>query len=186
MLVLRYSLTNSFLLCFIAALVLGTWPIWAVLGLAILTGGGIDEAIGDDHSQLNDASRFCFDANLYATLPLLMTMTYLLLALIAWGPGLHIDVLSRSATPREPLALVGAVLGTGYFYALAGVTVAHELTHRLGNPVALLWAHCRLRSRSIPHSRAIICRDIIETSAPTATLRPPAAVSMSLHSSCAR
>jgi hypothetical protein len=144
MLVLRYSLTNGFLLCFIAALVLGTWPIWAVLGLAILTGGGIDEAIGDDHSQLNDASRFWFDATLYATLPLLMTMTYLLLALIAWGPGLHIDVLSRSATPREPLALVGAVLGTGYFYALAGVTVAHELIHRLGNPVALLWARLLL------------------------------------------
>jgi len=80
MLVLRYSLTNGFLLCFIAALVLGTWPIWAVLGFAMLTGGGIDEAIGDDHSQLGDASRFCFDANLYATLPMLTTMTYLLVA----------------------------------------------------------------------------------------------------------
>jgi len=33
--------------------------------------------------------------------------------------------------------VIGAVFGTGYFYSLAGVTVAHELTHRLDSPAAL-------------------------------------------------
>jgi hypothetical protein len=143
-LVLRYFLTNVFLLCFVAALMFGTWPIWVILGLAMLTGGGIDEAIGDDHAQLADSGRLFFDANLYATLPLLVTLTCLLLALIAWGPGLGFEGLNRSTAPRESSALVGAVVGTGYFYALAGVTVAHELTHRLGNPAALLSARVLL------------------------------------------
>lgn len=145
-LALRYSITNIFVMCFIVALALGNWPIWAVLGLAMLTGGGVDEAVGDDHSQLGDAGSVFFDVNLYATLPLVMTMTYFLLVLLAWEPSLDLGILSRRIPENsgQSLALVGAVLGTGYFYALAGVTVAHELTHRLGNPVALLWARLLL------------------------------------------
>ena len=47
-------------------------------------------------------------------------------------------------------------MAAGYFYALAGVTVAHELTHRVSNPMALIWAKdfCS-HSRSIHNSRLI-------------------------------
>jgi len=67
---LLYSLPNAFLLCFATALIFGGWPVWVVVALAMLTGGGIDEALGDDESQTGSASGLWLNANLYATLPL--------------------------------------------------------------------------------------------------------------------
>jgi hypothetical protein len=123
----RYSLTNALLLAFIAALAHGGWPIWAAAVLSIMVGGGIDEAVGDDHERIGGGDRLFFDANLYATLPLLMIVTFLLLqSTVAGGSA------------------VGATIGAGYFYALAGVTVAHELTHRVTSPFALVWARALL------------------------------------------
>jgi alkane 1-monooxygenase len=138
-LVLRYSLTNTFLLCFAAALMVGGWPIWAVLALAVLTAGGIDETVGDERSSLGEASRLSLDVNLYATLPLLLTITYFLLALIAWGPTREVAVL-RAPSFGPSLPIVGAIIGTGFLYALAGATVGHELAHRVSSPAALLSA----------------------------------------------
>jgi alkane 1-monooxygenase len=124
----RYALTNALLVAFIAALAHGSWPIWAAAALAILVGGGIDEAIGDEHERIGASGRLFCDANLYATLPLLLIVTYLLL----------------QATVTGGSAVVGAAIGAGYFYALAGVTVAHELTHRVTSPLALVWARALL------------------------------------------
>src|SRR5829696_184941 len=119
-------------MCFILALAFGNWSIWAVLGLAVVTAGGIDEAVGDDQSRLADAGRFFFDVNLYATLPLVISMTYFLLVQLGSRPSLDPGIVSRGIpeNPGKALPLAAAVIGTGYFYALAGVTVAHELTHR--------------------------------------------------------
>ena len=62
------------------------------------------------------------------TLPLLMIITFLLFqAALAGG---------------RPV--VGAAMGAGYFYALAGVTVAHELTHRVTSPLSLMSARALL------------------------------------------
>lgn len=134
-LVLRYGLSNALLLAFIAALAHGGWPIWIVLVLAALTGGVVDEIVGDDGGEVGARGGRFAEANLYATLPLLAAMTWLLLGAVA------------SAAAGQDGAggfLIAAVLGTGYFYALAGVTVAHELTHRVTNPLALLWARILL------------------------------------------
>ena len=50
----------------------------------------------------------------------------------------------RRPTALDSPAIVVAVIGAGYFYALAGVTVAHELTHRVTSPLALFWARALL------------------------------------------
>jgi alkane 1-monooxygenase len=125
----RYALTNTLLLAFIAALAVGGWPIWVVVGSSILIGGAVDEAAGDECEQGGGRGELFFDANLYATLPLLIVVTYLLLGLVASG---------RSA------GAVAAAVGAGYFYALAGATVAHELTHRVTRPLAIASARALL------------------------------------------
>lgn len=120
----RYALTNALLVAFIAALAHGGWTIWAVAALAILVGGSLDEAIGDEHKGIAGGLPLFFDTQLYATLPLLTIVTLLLL----------------QATVAGGSALVAATIGAGYFYALAGVTVAHELTHRVTSPLSLMSA----------------------------------------------
>jgi fatty acid desaturase len=124
----RYALTNALIVAFIAALAHGGWAIWAVAALAILIGGGIDEAVGDEHERSGGAAPLFFDVNLYATLPLLVIITLLLLQVTLAGGS----------------TVVAATIGAGYFYALAGVTVAHELTHRVTSPLALMWARALL------------------------------------------
>jgi hypothetical protein len=135
-LVVRYGLSNALLLAFIAALMHGGWPIWAVLAMALLTGGVIDETIGDDGGEIAGRERAFVETNLYATLPLLTVMTHLLLGSAASA--------AAGQSPAAAPAVIGAVIGTGYFSALAGVTVAHELTHRVSNPLALIWARILL------------------------------------------
>jgi hypothetical protein len=134
-LVLRYGLSNALLLAFIAALAHGGWPIWAVLVLAALTGGIFDETVGDDGGEIGERGQTFVEANLYATLPLLAVMTLLLLRSVGSAAG---------ADGTGGSASIAAILGTGYFYALAGVTVAHELTHRVANPLSLIWARLLL------------------------------------------
>ena len=124
----RYALTNALLIAFIAALAYGGWPIWAVAALAILVGGSLDEAIGDEHEGIGAGHPLFFDIHLYATLPLLMIATFLLF----------------QATVAGGSSVVAATIGAGYFYALAGVTVAHELTHRVTSPLALMSARALL------------------------------------------
>jgi fatty acid desaturase len=124
----RYALTNALLVAFIAALAYGGWLIWAVAGLAILIGGLIDEAVGDEHERIGGERPLFFDVNLHATLPLLMIVTFLLF----------------QATVVGGSPVIAATIGAGYFYALAGVTVAHELTHRVTSPLSLVSARALL------------------------------------------
>jgi fatty acid desaturase len=122
---LRYMLTNLLLVSFVAALLTGGWVIWVPIILAMLVGGPIDELVGDDASPAQRGwARFC-DFNLYATLPLLAMIT----GLLFW----------HAAHSSGWAALLGATIGAGYFYALAGVTVAHELIHRTTSNFACLW-----------------------------------------------
>ena len=166
--VMRYGLCNALLLAFIATLVHGGWLIWAVIALAALTGGVVDEAAGDDGKRIAGPERAFVEANLYATLPLLMVMTYLLATVAPGPPGQERPGAS---------ALVGAVIGAGYFYALAGVTVAHELTHRVANPLALIWARVLLAFTLNPTFESYHASGIIGTSALTMILRRHGAAS---------
>jgi fatty acid desaturase len=141
----RYALTNALLLAFIAALALGGWPIWAVLAASMLIGGTIDEAAGDDDERLGGRSRMVVDANLYVTLPLLIAITCLLFRLVAPPAGATLPFTSLSGlSPRAGTAPIAAVFTAGYFYALAGATAAHELTHRVASPLALVSARMLL------------------------------------------
>ena len=124
----RYALTNALMVAFIVALAHGGWPVWAVAVLAILIGGLIDETVGDEHERSGGAAPLFFDLNLYATLPLLVIITLLLM----------------QGTLAGVSTVVAATIGAGYFYALAGVTVAHELTHRVTSPLSLMWARALL------------------------------------------
>jgi alkane 1-monooxygenase len=125
----RYALTNAMLLALIVALAYGGWPIWVAVAASVLIGGVVDEAVGDQHDRCSKRGQLFLDTNLYATLPLLMIVTYLLLDMVASG---------------RRLGVITATLGTGYFYALAGATVAHELIHRARHPLTSLSARALL------------------------------------------
>jgi hypothetical protein len=117
----RYVLTNLFLLIAIgAALSRGLHWISTTCLFALLVGGLIAEVVGDDPSRVGPYGRMFYEINLFATLPLLTVLGYLLV---------------RAATPRD----IGIALAAGYFFALAGATVAHELIHRTTSNVSL---HC--------------------------------------------
>jgi hypothetical protein len=94
----RYALTNALMVAFVSALAHGGWPVWVVAGLAILIGGAIDEAVGDEHEHSGCAASWFFDLNLYATLPLLVVITLLLL----------------QATLAGGSTVVAAAIGAGY------------------------------------------------------------------------
>ena len=102
---LRYVLTNLLLAAFIAALLEGGWLIWVPIGLAALVGGPIDELVGDDVTPAQWGwARFC-DFNLYATLPLLVMITGLLLrqaADRATGPPCSDRRSERGTSKRLP------------------------------------------------------------------------------------
>jgi len=133
---IRYTLTNLFLVCFIGALLAGGWIIWLVFSLAVLVAGVLDELLGDEESEIRPATELWLNSHLYATLPLLVVLTY---SLVLYACPSCSDSPANTAP-----ALAGAVLGTGNFYALAGVTVAHELTYRIDNPIAQLWSRVLL------------------------------------------
>ncbi len=123
---LRYMLTNLLLVAFIAALLVGGWLIWVPIVLAMLVGGPIDELVGDNAAPVQRGWTRFYDVNLYLTLPLL---------------AIIIGLLFRHAVDSSSwAALLGPTIGAGYFYALAGVTVAHELTHRTTSSLARLCA----------------------------------------------
>jgi len=130
----RYALANALLMALNAVLAYGGgWPLWLVAALATVTGCALDEAVGDDRARLGAGSRLFFDTNLYATLPLIATSTYLMLCLLVGHKA------PAGALGGGP-PVVTAVLATGYFYAAVGVTVAHELTHRVTSRPAQMWA----------------------------------------------
>ncbi len=141
---LRYGIVNLLMIAFAAALLFGGAWIWLVLAVSVIGTGIADELIGDWGEPSRQSGRWLYDIQLYAALPLLSLITLL-----------HLHYLSRS----DPLGLVrglseiglrfgglpsarrwtdvtGATLGTAYFYALAGMTVAHKLLHRSGSTIA--------------------------------------------------
>ncbi|HXQ41298.1 MAG TPA: fatty acid desaturase [Candidatus Udaeobacter sp.] len=139
-----YGIVNLLMIAFIAALLFGGGWIWLVLGVSLFGSAIAEELIGDRGGPSRQSGRWDYDIQLYAALPLLAIITVL-----------HLHYLTRS----DPLGLVrglsqiglqfgglpsvrrwpdvtGATLGTAYFYALAGMTVAHELVHRTNSNVA--------------------------------------------------
>ena len=130
---LRYGSANFLLVLGAGALVIGGWAIWGVLALALVFGSFADEVSGDDDTSLKESRCLFCTANLYLTLPLVGLLAFLLVRFAALHPSLT----------EQPLETIGALWLTGYLFALAGATVAHELTHR-SNRLAKLSAYILL------------------------------------------
>lgn len=134
------------LIAFIMALIFGGYWIWLAYVASLFAAAAFDELIGDDLQPLGGAAAWFYEINLFATLPLLamMTLIYLLylnksdpIGLIHGLSLIGIDFASAPSLSRyDPR--VAATLGLGFFYAMAGITVAHELTHRVTSPVSLV------------------------------------------------
>jgi hypothetical protein len=140
---LRYGVLDGLMLAFIAALLAGGGWVWLVLAISSLGTGILDELIGNQAKQPAQAAAWICDVALYATLPLLVVMTLLYLHYVTGNDPLgvfsgllRIGVAFGEPWAAEWMAITGATLGTSYFYALAGMTVAHELLHRTDSPAA--------------------------------------------------
>jgi alkane 1-monooxygenase len=129
---LRFGLANILLAAGIAGVLVGGWAVALVLAVAMLSGGLIDEASGDDETMIGDAGRRFYTFNLYATAPLIALLTIAYLYSVRQNAG-AIDGFGTA------LPLLAAGFLVGYLYALVGVTVAHELTH---------WTHDRIAQES--------------------------------------
>ena len=117
---LRYGSANLLLVLGAAALLIGGWAPWVVLALALVFGSFADEVSGDDDTSLKESRCLFCTVNLYLTLPLVSLLAFLLVRFAALRPSLT----------ERPFETIGALWLTGYLFALAGATVAHELTHR--------------------------------------------------------
>ena len=98
---LRYGLTNALLVAFIAALAHGGWPIWVVVGVAILIGGGIDEAVGDDRARLRRPWPDVFRCQSLRNAAVALIVTFLLFGLIAAGGGAGLPLRRHPAGRRH-------------------------------------------------------------------------------------
>jgi hypothetical protein len=106
--------------------------IGVVFLVAILAGGPADEAAGEETELAGPKGRWFYITNLYATVPLMLALT------IAYLLGVT-RALETGDTMQRLVQIGGGACLVGYFYALAGVTVAHELTH---------WVHDGIAQRS--------------------------------------
>lgn len=140
----RYSLTNALLTAFVAALVCGGWYVWLALGVTMTVGTVADELFGDDLVGAG-AAHWSYNANLYATLPMIVLGTFIYLQHMTLSDPFSFIALLRgwgivfagapSLTDSGPR--IGATIGLGLFFALAAVTVGHELIHRSSNRIAV-------------------------------------------------
>ncbi|MGL4975945.1 MAG: hypothetical protein ACRC56_11660, partial [Bosea sp. (in: a-proteobacteria)] len=144
--VARYGLSNLLMLALLAALLSGGLWAWSVYALTAALATVADEHVGDDLVPLGPAGRWFYEANLYASLPLvaLVTVALLLVAgsgsalgLVAGLASLGIDIEAARAAAGT-WSLAGGIVAVGLFYGVAAVNVAHELMHRTGNRPAWL------------------------------------------------
>ena len=143
---LRYGLMNVLIIAFTVALIFGGFWIWLAYAVSGIAAAALDESFGDDKQHLGGGAAWFYEINLFATLPLLTLLTVVYLhyltkadpiGLIHGLSLLGIDFAGAPSLSRyDPR--IGATMGLGYFYAMAGITVAHELTHRINSPLALM------------------------------------------------
>lgn len=134
----RYTLVNVLGICYAIALMQGLDWIAIVYISAILIGSTLDDGIGDKDLELSAAAKWIYNLNLYATVPLLAIIMVLQLHHLTSADPFGLRALiqqfgfdMRPVIERDGWGtMIWMIMGTGYFYSLLGMTVAHELCHR--------------------------------------------------------
>lgn len=142
--VARYGLMNAIALAWIAAVLAGGAWGWAVYAAAALLTTLGDEASGEDRTLVGPAGRLFYEANLYATLPLIVLGVFLTIGHL--GPAaLYAPVWSslgfdhaQAVARTSGWGFAGLLVAGGLVIGAAGVNVAHELMHRTGDRFAWL------------------------------------------------
>lgn len=126
---------------------LGGHSLWLtfIVGFIFVTGG--DAVFGDDDSEPTYAHPWLLNLSLYATLPLLLMISFLFAwqlsdrDLFGFGAMMQnlvgLDMVAARAN-NTWFDILGAVLGIGMIYGGAGTVVAHELTHRTWSKPAMV------------------------------------------------
>lgn len=134
----RYTFVNVLALCYAVALMQGLDWIWIVYVAAVLTGSTLDDGIGDKDLNLSSPAKWIYNLNLYITVPILGVIMLLQLHHLTSADPIGLRALIQSyGFEMRPVIerngwgmLIWTIMGTGYFYSLLGMTVAHELCHR--------------------------------------------------------
>jgi len=126
---LRFGLTNFLMAAFLSALLQGGYVIWLVLGVTLLGWAAADELGGDDRDFPLDKPHWFYEANLYATLPLIVAISFV------YARDLRAADLESLDLARV-VCIIATAIGVGAFYGLAANVVGHELIHRSNQPVA--------------------------------------------------
>ena len=142
----KFTLFHSLSLPLIIGLVLGGNGLYLGFFCTALLFVFGDLAFGDDESVPNYQHHYIFTAQLYAALPLTFILHFLLLWVFADSDILQFGSFIEAITGYDALAarqhntLLGkvfAVLGCGLLTGFIATIVAHELTHRTADPIAL-------------------------------------------------
>jgi hypothetical protein len=142
----RYSLGNLFLLIGIAGIAVGGPWCWLGFGLSFALIGTVDELLGDSGNKEEMPPAWYMQSMLYLALPLLVLLTLVAFNSVSETGWPWIDALLRplgfdpdAARARtEYYASAGAFVSVGMYYGVTGVTVAHELVHRIDKPFDML------------------------------------------------
>jgi hypothetical protein len=134
----RFALLNTLTIAVLIAMLAGGGWIWAAYAFSFLGLSALDETIGDDTRITPRTAKWFYEFNLYLSLPLLVLVT-----LVSIHHFIKTDPLGmihglRSIGIEFHKNPVGALIALANIYALIGMTVGHELTHRTTSPVALV------------------------------------------------
>lgn len=142
MLAARYGLMTAILVFAIGVTALGGAWLWGGFLAAFLCSTLVDEGAGNDDARPSPALSALMDAFLLATLPLLLVLTLVYMTFFSAGDPFGVIALAAwlghdmvaARTGTNGIDLLGGAMSLGLLYGGAGVTVAHELVHRVNRP----------------------------------------------------